>query len=69
MRQITYLAYHDVTYVGKHEKKWYNVHRVLGPGGPSETIQIYGLDAAKDAVKDIYGYKITTLDGRTVYES
>jgi len=69
MKESIYHKYHDAPYVGKHEKKWYNVHRVLGPGGPSEIIPIYGLDAAKDAVKDIYGYKIVTLDGRTVYES
>jgi hypothetical protein len=69
MKQITYLQHHDVPYVGKHAKKWYAVHRMLGPGGPSETIPVYGLDAAKDSVKDIYGYKIIAPDGRVVCES
>lgn len=69
MKESIYHKYHDAPYVGKHEKKWYNVHRVLGPGGPSETVAIFGLEEAKNSVKDIYGCKIVDPNGRTVYET
>lgn len=66
MTKETYLESHDLPYIGKHAKKWYDVWRVLGPAGPEETISVYGLDEAKKAVEGCWDYEITRYDGKVI---
>ena len=52
-------------YVGKHEKKFYYVWRVLGPAGPEEKLVVYGFDAAQESVKGCWDWEITPAGGET----
>ena len=52
----------EETYRAKHEKRWYSVWRVLGPAGPEETIQVYGRDEAREAVKGCWDWCVRDLE-------
>ena len=53
-------------YAGKHEKKWYNVYRVVGPAGPEEQFQVYGIDEARKTVQGCWDYEITAANARSL---
>lgn len=63
---MTYEKYKETHYVGKYEKKKYKVWRVLGPAGPSETITVYGLDAAKTAVQGCWDWEVKDMQGNII---
>jgi len=67
----TYNMYHERPYkendyVGKHEKKWYNVYRVLGPTGPEERFPVLGLDEAKEAAIGCWDWEVTDTNGNVI---
>ena len=67
MTKDSYNKYHSrPQYVGRHEKKWYNVWRVLGPAGPEERFPVYGLDEAREAIKGCWDYEVTTTNMEVV---
>ena len=53
-------------YKSKHEKKWYNVWRVLGPAGPQEVLPAFGLGEAKELIKGCWDWEVTTETGEIV---
>lgn len=58
----------DGTYKGKHEKRWYTVWRVLGPGGPEETIQVFGRDEAIKATLGCWDWCVKdTETGKEIF--
>lgn len=59
----------DNTYTGKHEKKHYNVWRVLGPAGPEETFTVYGIEEAGKAILGCWDWEVTAMNGNTVEDS
>jgi len=63
MTKETYDKYNKV---GKHEKQWYSVWRVLCPGGPEETVKVYGLDAALRAVIGCWNWQVKDMNGNIV---
>ena len=66
MTKETYDKHHK-EYIGKHEKKLYNIWRVLGPAGPQESFCVYGIGRAREAVKGCWDYEVTTIDGKVVH--
>ena len=56
----------EVNYVPKHAAQWYNVWRVLGPAGPQESMQAYGLEEVRYLISGCHDYEVTTLDGKEV---
>lgn len=54
--------YVSEVYKGKHEPHNYKVWRVLGPGGPEETVYVVGKQAAKAAVNGCWDYEVTNMD-------
>ena len=67
MTKETWNKYHPTAkYVGKHEKQWYNVWRVLGPAGPEQRFPVYGRDDAKEAVRGCWDWEVTTMTGEIV---
>lgn len=51
---------------GRHEKKQYNVWRVLGPAGPVETFSVYGIQAAAEAIYGTWDFEVTDPAGNNV---
>lgn len=49
-------------YVGKHEKKWYLVWRVLGPAGPVEETYVFGRQEAEALCMGCWDWEITPAD-------
>ena len=49
-------------YVGKHEKKWYLVWRVLGPAGPVEETYVFGRQEAEALCMGCWDWEITPVD-------
>lgn len=66
MTKETYSKHHETEHVGKHEKKYYNVWRVLSPVGPEVTETVYGLDAAHKAILGCWDWEVTDMDGNIV---
>lgn len=66
MTRETYEKYHNSDYVGKHEKQWYNVYRVLGPAGPEERFPVYGKDEAKRMIAYCWDWEVTDTKGDIV---
>lgn len=62
----TYNKYNTPQYRGKHEKQWYNVWRVWGPGGPQEEIRVYGRQEAKEAIAGMWDAEIRNERGEVV---
>ena len=66
MTQEAYREMHgiDIPIMGKHCKKLYHVWVVLGPAGPAQEYDIWGLEEAKQSVQGAWDYEITrVLDG------
>ena len=66
MNKATYIEKHDVPYIGKHAKKMYKVYRVLGPAGPEEILEAYGLDEVRQLISGCWDWEVVTLDGKEV---
>ena len=66
MTKETYDKYNKV---GKHEKKWYSVWRVLGPGGPEDAMSVYGLENAAKYTSGCWDYTVRRPDGTFVPEN
>ena len=66
MTKETWDKYNTPEYFGKHEKKHYKVWRVLSTIGPEETIETYGLEETREAVKGCWDYKVTDSNGKVI---
>lgn len=53
-------------YVGKHEKKAYNIWRVTGPSGPQERFSVTGIEKAAECVSGCWDWEVTDMNNNKV---
>lgn len=57
---------YNPTYIPKHAKKIYRIYRVIGPGGPEETFDVYGIEEARKYILGCLDWEVTDCYGRIV---
>lgn len=53
-------------YTPKHAKKLYRVYRVLGPAGPEESFDVYGIDKVREVILGCWDWDVTDEHGYPV---
>lgn len=54
-------------YEPRHAKQRYHVMRVIGPAGPVEHLEIFGLDEARKSTAGCWDWQITRIkDGKEI---